>query len=417
MKDTHKQEILLKVALISVFFDAYCFTYIGNYPITLFTVVGIIAVIIRVCNKPRKLLLNRTSILLIIFSVYLVLNFAIKGFKNASSLVQYLFLFLVFASFQRRTTLKSFDELIVLFRKWVNALSLYGIYQFFARIYNLPFSDIRISNHMVHGYNWTNAVYSFGMNVYRSNSIIKEPSFLGQFIAINLLLYIVDLTKKGGYESRGNKVVWLFINATAYFFTLSGTGFIIIIVGLLIYSAMIIENKKVIIHIFGIIIIGAAATAVLVMYTSIGSYLFQRTNELFVYRANSAAGFARFRAWTDLLEGEWLENPLVGTGVGTSKYAIDKMKLLYNGFTLNGFTKIVIECGIIGIMIWVLFIISFLERHKKSSNYYIVMISGLMIPYLICHETSTSNSYWIFLAILNCSFELNLENRKDNSFG
>ena len=128
---------------------------------------------------------------------------------------------------------------IELFSMIMNAMAIYGIYQFFGRIFSLPFCDLIIEGHMVPGFNWSNSIYSFGIIVERSNAIFREPSFFSQFLAMNILIYANKLLKE---DIKLKYFLLAFLNLSAMILSFSGTGFIILFFGLVIYLYVIQKN-------------------------------------------------------------------------------------------------------------------------------------------------------------------------------
>lgn len=177
---------IMKIWILSIFFDAYALAYVGTYPITLFTLVTILAVLSKAKNEMRcfKIENNASVKAALLMVVYLIINYCVTGFKNSNSLMLSIMYFMVFIVTTRREKEQTFESHMEFFSKIMNVIAVYGIYQFAARIYNLPFSDIVIDGHMVIGYNWTNRVRFLGQYFYRSNAIFREPSFFSQFLAI-----------------------------------------------------------------------------------------------------------------------------------------------------------------------------------------------------------------------------------------
>lgn len=392
---------LVKILLISTFFDAYCLFYISSYPVTLFTIIAIMLVITSIVSNTLKHQwnLNLQECWTIIFLIYTCVNCIIFSFSNFKALLQAIFFVVVFVSSKRYIKLEEFDDCISVFQIGMNTLSVYGIYQFFGRLRGLPFTDLTIVNHMVNGYNWSNTTPFLNMTVYRSNAIFREPSFFAQFLAINILFYIVALFN-GRRERRS--IFFIALNGIALLMTLSGTGFIILIVGLLIYIFFKFGDRKFLRHSIGYFTGILVVALIVIRFTQVGNYLTARITELFVYDKDAAAGFVRFRAWTSLLQGDWSHHGLIGVGIGASKVLVEKWSSVYYALTLNGFAKILIELGIIGIVLWMLFIISFFWCQVKKHSDYALMIVCLLVPYMICHDTFSSNVYWIFLILLNC---------------
>ena len=231
--------------LFSLFFDAYSFYQLNNYSVTSFTIISFLFIFYRLLKSNlRRFAFTLQRGLLILLICWLFINFVYFDFCNAGSFLLALY-FLVFAlvSYREVSEIK-FDYYCSLFQKLMTICSIYGIYQLFGRIYNLPFSDLYFNGYMVEGYNWTNKVVFMGESFYRSNAIFREPSFFSQMLAISLLLYLPNIT-----SNKFKKQLFpIFLQNIALLTTFSGTGVIMIIVGVLIfliheYKFRIIKNK------------------------------------------------------------------------------------------------------------------------------------------------------------------------------
>nr|WP_294493426.1 hypothetical protein [uncultured Anaerosporobacter sp.] len=388
---------LIKLLIISTFLDAYAIIYVGTYPVTVFTLVAVLVITVGIYRSiaMKKLLINVSGGIAILMMIYVFLNFIMNGANNWTSLLLCEFFFCIIIFSYRQVTKEEFDEYIKVFQLGMNILAVYGIYQLVARMYSLPLSDIVIDNHMVTGFNWTNSTYIAGIYAQRSNAIFREPSFFSQYLAINILLYTVQLIK----NRRSMKYVAIIvINAIAMILSFSGTGFIILIFGGIIYLIVIKKDNKTVYRIakFGIPIL---VVFIVILNTQIGTYFINRLSEVFVYTANNVSGYVRFRSGTDVLKAAWSTNFLYGIGIGVSDEFITSISNYYQGMTINGFYRPAVELGLIGFVIWLGFIISFWKKRNEASN--IQMLLCILFPFMICHETFMSNYYWILLYLLN----------------
>lgn len=394
---------IIKLLIICTFFDAYYVVEISTFPVTLFTLVSIVLLVFSILdmiNWKNIVIIEWKHITIIIFMIYIIINFIYYKMMNVSAFMLIIYFIVLYLNSFRVIDQKEFRDYIKIFQKGMNLLAIYGIYQFIGRIIGLPFTDLIITNHMVEGYNWSNTVNFMGMAIYRANAIFREPSFFAQYLAINILFYIVAFLSD---EKKDLK--WFGINCIALFMALSGTGILIIAFAGLIYALSVIKNRKTLKRIIGWGSIFTVGIIVLALFTPLGKYLISRSTELFTYNKDASAGFVRFRAWTDLLKLNWKNHKLLGIGIGQSKYLVQSMMNKYFGLTLNGFSKIVIELGVIGIILWCIFIALNFYNKECKKNMYLRMMVIIIIPYMFCHETFTSNSYWIFLMILNCKIQ------------
>ncbi|WP_418749335.1 O-antigen ligase family protein [Faecalibacillus intestinalis] len=408
-------QLWLKVLIIAVMFDAYSIINIGDFSVTPFIIVASLFIIYMCFVKfggNNKITINN-NIILVLFSIYVLFNWGLYNFSNINSFIQTMFYIILFLLSYRKESEQEFEGYINLFNKVMTIMAVYGIYQFIGRIIGLPFTDFYIEGHMVSGYNWSNTTNFMGMVVYRSNAIFREPSYFSQMLAISILLEIVALLEKVKNDKK--LYVRLGIKVIAMILTLSGTCYIIITVGLGLFLIRKINNKKLlkrIVFISTIIVILGIYT---LLFTPIGDYLISRVSELFVYTKDASAGYVRFRSWIFVLQDAWKKSMLFGAGIGTGKIFIQKWSNLFYAMTLNGLARVAAELGIIGFFLWSVFIISFQFRKKniKISNSYF-MIACVIIPFAIAHETFSSNSYWIFLLVLNSKIVLKRKMEKIN---
>ena len=85
---------------------------------------------------------------------------------------------------------------------------------------------------------------------------------------------------------------------------------------------------------------------------------------------------------------------------------VSKYSAQYYGMTLSGFAKVATELGIIGIVLWVGYLLTLIKNKGNSivdSKYFILACS--MIPLIFMHEAFSSNIFWGFLMILNVNFD------------
>lgn len=401
-KQSHSS-ILFKALIVSIFFDAYALTYIQTFPVTLFTMTSVIYFFHALMGiNYSRFYISKQNIILLLLSIILFINFTVYGFAHATSFLQALY-FIVICFLAYRTEPKAnFENYCTLYQKLMTISALYGIYQFIGRIAGLPLTDLIIDGHMVQGYNWTNRLYFFGPNAYRSNAIFREPSTFAQMLAISLALYFSGLMSKE--DNKKKYAIPIVIQIVALITTMSGTGILLLLISLLIYSLLMVRNKRFWNKVFPYIIVSVAIAVYVLLFTTIGSYYLLRMNELFNYNSNAASGFVRFRAWILVVKRAWKSSFLFGIGIGSGADYIARYFSQYYAMTLNGFAKVATELGILGIGTWVTFILSFLAKTANSriSNKYL-MLACTMVPFIFMGEAFSSNVFWLAMILLNCT--------------
>lgn len=396
---------IYKLLLVALMFDAYAFLYIQTFPVTPFTIVSILFIIKGIIQRSKKLLcIHKRNTLLVLLLIYLFINFIFFGCQHITSFIQSVYFVVLCLLAFRREKRGKFNSYLELFQHLMTVMSIYGIYQFFGRLLKLPFADLVISGHMVNGFNWTNAVNFFGISFYRSNAVFREPSFFGQMLAISIILYVPEIINKE--KSIKKYLLPMLLQIIALFLTFSGTGFFIAGIALILYFLLIPKTKSIWNRLLLFVFFGVIVISYILFNTSIGDYLLFRMNELFVYNRDASSGFVRFRSWIYVVKEAWDKNFLFGSGVGTGTDYVSKFAIQYYGMTLNGFAKVATELGILGLGLWVGYILTFIKKTGSTviDNKYLVLACS-MIPFMFMHETFSSNIFWTFLMLLNVKFD------------
>lgn len=394
---------MYSLLLISIFFDAYALIYIDTYPVTIFTIISIFVLIHNVVNnRSRYFKITHQSVILLLFIVYLVINYIYFEFKNTSSFALALYFLSLSLLTYREEQVDKFEGYCKLFQRIMTWMSIYGIYQLVGRFLNFPFTDIIIKGHMVTGYNWTNTIYIFGHTLYRSNAIFREPSYFSQMLAISLLLYVPIFLSKNE-RTRGN-IVSFILQMIALITTFSGTGILVFIIGMIIFSITIMKKKFFWNRIIPLVIICVIVGIILIFFTNLGNYFLSRIQELFVYNRDASSGFVRFRAWIMIVQEAWSHNILLGSGIGTGSMYVSKYIIQYFGMTLSGFARVSTELGLIGILIWCIFMISFFVKREMTISIRYVLLCCSIMPLIFMQEAFSSNFYWMLIILMNCKF-------------
>ena len=395
---------IYKLIIVSLMLDAYALFYIRTFPVTPFTIVSIIFVVLCIAESKENLMkIRKKDILLVLLIVCITFNYIFYGCKNSTSFLQSIYFIALCALAYRKETKANFDSYCDFFQHLMTVMSIYGIYQFFGRILNLPFTDLIIPGHMVKGYNWTNTTYVSGLNMYRSNAVFREPSFFGQMLAISLLLYVPGfLNKKVQFKDY---LVPTILQAIALILAISGTGFFMIGIGLILYLLLTRRTRKTWERVFAYLILGILVVPYILLVTSFGSYLLSRMNELLVYNKDASSGYVRFRSWIFVVEKAWNKNFLLGSGIGTGADYVSEFAIQFYAMTLNGFARVATELGLSGLGLWMGYLLSGLKVKETSlTDSRFLILACSMVPLVFMHETFASNIFWGFMMLMNIRF-------------
>lgn len=262
-------------------------------------------------------------------------------------------------------------------------INIFGIYQIFARAYNLPLAWIEFTNiSMARGDTeiaddaLKQLSLSYG-NFFRATSIFSEPSALGSFNSYILAFVLVPIVFKfkNFIQNKSLLTITMILCATGLLLTFSLTafvGFAFIIFGFLLMQR--IKNMHRFLYItLTIIIVILAADGILMKYLDISVI------ELFTKRLEGIAAYGQ----TDkMVYGEsfggrlmgalkaieiWESYPIFGIGLGlTAKNMINDLE--FSDFTVF---SVLSELGILGFLAFIgLFIslfwisINFIKKHK-----------------------------------------------------
>ncbi len=323
-------------------------------------------------------------------------------------------------------------------------VNIFGIYQIFARLYNLPFAWVKITNitfeqrgmKEVQGETMQLAL-RFG-NFYRATSIFPEPAALAYYNLFNLL-YIVVPFIKGTRPFIKNPVfnVIVFISVILGLltpFSLGGlAGFVVFFVLLIIFEKL--KVRKFIIPIILLII----TVAIFDYYfhqetqTSIVNLFYERVSGLLSTKpgiepitGESTPG--RLNSFKNAID-MFFTSPLVGIGLGNTYYH----PLSNIRFADSSMFAILAEMGIFGIIIFFALIFYgtktaiFLRKQEVINNVHneklntlqsIAVYSWILIAFdsLFLAGIHGTASFWMPLAIVIATYKSVLKNLKQNNF-
>ena len=252
-------------------------------------------------------------------------------------------------------------------RMWIIAalfVDIFGIYQIFARIYDLPLAWIAITNvnftarYAEHPDEIQQLSLRYG-DFYRATSIFSEPSALGAFNTYIFAFLIIPITNKFKHfvKSKVFLVVAIIACASSQLFTYSMTGFVgflLILAGIVLFDKIKhLFRYTVILLVFCTVVVAADAVfsenmgiSVVELFTKrIGGIIHWGDSEKEVH--GETMGVRIVSGYKAL--SIWKEYPVTGIGIGLSQY--NKINdLAFADFTFMG---VLAELGLTGIIAFV----------------------------------------------------------------
>lgn len=364
--------VVLFLAYLSGFANTYQVFAIGTYGVTMMDLVLVLfyAIIIKKLiwdGEPLRFRMNPAIMFLFVFIAGILLSGFTPLFESsAEQLMQYLkstihlffliLLTLIAAFFPIKT--KFWVNIIRLFLLLSVFINLFGIYQIFARAYDLPFAWLEATNvsltnrgeFAIEEYSQLSLKYG---NFFRATSIFTEPSALAGFNLYIFIYILIPYIKKSGHFFK-SKLFTLFIfvlSLVTTFLTFSLTGFLGIMLVLSAVFFLDYTGKKIRILPFvaGSIILIFVADIVVTKNFNISVL------ELFSNRITGLIGSSD-RSW---VEGEsfggrldnisevlmvWEEDPILGKGTGLTQYS----KASHIKYSDNGALAALAENGVLG---------------------------------------------------------------------
>jgi hypothetical protein len=267
-----------------------------------------------------------------------------------------------FKAGKQPVALKGFQMVILL-------LAIIGIAQFLLQFVGIPFRDwlgFIPADNIIYNYNYAIPI-SYGSSIYKSNGIVSaEPSFFSQLIALSIFIEIYVF----------QKYAKLLILLPALLLSFSGTGLILLAVGLISLLRIIKWNK--------LIIIGLITVVSFSMFFSTGfaAYTFNRIRE---FQDPYTSGYIRFispfTSYKQFFDEQgnslafWL-----GMGPGVSDDVTWKTPTY-----LNPLMKLLVEYGLPGLiffsyLIYVFFSGQSLWLALSLFTGYAILSGGLLTP-------------------------------------
>ena len=407
MKLVEKYRIALIMLLpITTLIDAYKFFSIQSFAVT-FSLVTFLTITILsfIYAFNKQIILKKWIICGCIFMSFICLNYLLTINKSFYSLMLVCF-FIMGTLFTHHIIREDiFNKYSILLSKLITGISLYSIYQFFGRKLILPFSDLWFDGFMVEGFNWTNPVYFSGNPIYRANGIFKEPSFLSQYAALAILIIIINIM-----ENNKNKMNFfmLIINIIAMILTMAGTGVIILCIGS-VYVIIKMKKKKKLLRIALYSIILFVLIISIFDIKPIIEYMFSRINEV-KYGTNS--GGARFTLGFKILIESLKVSPFIGNGIGGVSSFLANLNFQNRATADNNITRIGVELGIIGLVLWTLFQLALINKNNIKNHYYNIFLIFILVNN-ITGDNFLSMHIWAFIYYINVNIVPENNNDKE----
>jgi len=288
------------------------------------------------------------------------------------------------------------------------ATAIFGFWQFFGDLNNLPQNMTGLGNAYVKG------VFPFP----RIHSTFMEPLYFANFLLIPLYLAIKR------YSLEGKGIIEFLIIATAFFLALSRGGLIAFLISAFILIIFLLIKKERPAKIFRplLILIPAFLIAVSLIFTFTGSsgvkaYITQSGNTVdFLSFQGSQSKNEVVRSYTiKVAIDNWQKHRLAGIGTGAfgSLPEFDWIRSEGNERqTVNSlYPEILVEEGIVGLILFLAFLafIFFKTWRKGFHNKTAYLYSAAIILGIFIQYASFSTLYlvyiWVFLGCLSAGTE------------
>lgn len=302
-------------------------------------------------------------------------------------------------------------------------VSTFGIYQLFARAFDLPFAWITMSTNtnLARGMDfkeWGQLSLNYG-SFFRATSIFSEPSTFAGYTAQILSLLFTTISQTSA-QFVHNKLLWwliVIVNLVGLMLAFSLTGLFLSVI--LIVTYLLYERK---ISLRGVLIFGLVlpillifADSIVFMYTDVSviELFAQRVGGiysiLFGGTVQTTGGESFFGRLDTMIRGFWIwvEYPITGFGLGCV-YLYDRANQIT--YIDSTFFTVLAETGIVGMFFFIgmyaiMFRYLFFTMRSRLQS---VVLSAeaqsliAIIPYLyiaqvaILFTTSFFVSFWIY---------------------
>lgn len=339
-------ERLLILSFLVYPFDGFMLFSISGYGVKIIDLVLVLMYIfftIELVTTKRQIVINNNLVLH--FIILLLFSSILSGFYpllsgNSEAIYQYLktfihfifVYFLVFVFYAHDFSENFWDRLIRTLLIYSIFINIFGIYQLFARLYNLPLAWLPINNvsmvyrGMFDMSDITQISIQF-MNLYRATSVFTEPSYYAIFLSSIIIFQMVPYVKKQKpyISNKLTNILILVLTIIALLATFSITAILSILaifIGLIIFEYRNFARKFLVITVSSLIILlitdsiikyYSETSPIELFYTRIEGILKtiegsdkQITGESFKYRTEIIkTGFEI-----------WEKSPITGCGLG-----------------------------------------------------------------------------------------------------
>lgn len=350
--------------------------------------------------------------------LYVLYFFCIKKYKKISIDKSSLMLILLFLTFLFSTVINIFLHIDVISFSIITGLIYFGIIFFWKIIVTQCDYSKQEIKFIINIYILISIIASLDV-IFRNYtgstgklSIITlfgikiNANYFAAFIAIPPLLnfnYII-YSKKETILKKAFRVIGLIINIYGLFLTGSRAALIgylgAQIVAIIIYTYRKITMKKIVLS---IVFVGVALMFLGNISKYIPSWMY---NRYFVNSYSDRSNEERVLIWRNAIDGVTYK-PLLGYGIGIFN-KLDKYTALPNGWTLpdsapahNTYLDILIYGGIVGIILFITFIVIVVKPFLKKDNIiYIPIILNLLFTSIII-GADKAVYFWNNLIIMN----------------
>ncbi|MFC2165105.1 O-antigen ligase family protein [Acidobacteriota bacterium] len=386
--------LFLVYLLILVFpLDIWAVFTIGGRGVKLFWIVGLLLIfvfVVNVCLGRQRVKITLPGKAIIIFNIVALLSIVKLITVSASTLqwldflsewlqlVLYTLLFFVITSLSWTRS-----HVITLLKLWVSVavvLSLYGIYQIFARFLDLPLAYLPFANPSLDGGLFTRSGPPIGA-FYRISSVFIEPAYFAGYLLSPLLFVAILWMLRKEYEnlSGQNKIallgalITLFV-AFSFAFSMAVSAVLAGVIAVALFNkSLTIQITKCIAVAF-LIIVALSFALKPVFKDNFAVAVFERTRAHFVSPpepekttqpaspyAKTSVGNRTKRARAGL--EVWKRSPIIGVGLNNFSYYFPED---VKGLIHNGVIQILAELGLLGLVAFGFVLGSVLLSIRKS---------------------------------------------------
>ncbi len=415
-----KLRVFFVLILLSTSFYSFQFFAIGTYGVKLSDILLIAFygwLAWRVATRGITLSPLLHPITLLLFFPLLAVAFSVvtpivslgqgtQFLKTFSHFLFYYGFFLCVVLLDPRASFATF--FIRIFLIWGFLVSLYGVYQLPARVFDLPLGWLPVTNVSVFAsrtpdpYKLTKTASQLSLQYsqfFRSTSLFSEPSVLGRMAATMLLFVLVPyIQKEKPFLPKGWSIAIGITLVLAIFASLSLTGVGGVIV--LLVSIVLLEGLRRSRVLFGylvamvLVIVIAAKILTPIVQIDILDLYFQRISRIlkigttpFTEHISGESTSTRLKGMQVSLE-VWEEYPVVGIGAGHFYLSETAQR---EGFVFSStmYTALLSETGVVGFTLFMAFLLGLffaalqLYYHRKQwQDAELRRLAGVL-PYLV----------------------------------